>query len=106
MHGPATKGILVAPIRNGLYPLCTTAPPPLCCLHALSYWSTNMFKRGLIAALVLVPAIGFAADNTAGAKGPRSAGHFSKADTDGNGTLSRAEVEKAMPHLLGKFESI
>jgi hypothetical protein len=54
-----------------------------------------MFKRSLIAALILVPAIGFAADNTAGTKGPRSAGHFSKADTDGNGTLSRAEVEKA-----------
>ena len=65
-----------------------------------------MFKRSLIAALILVPAIGFAADNTAGAKGPRSAGHFSKADTNGDGKLSRAEVEKAMPHLLGKFESI
>ena len=65
-----------------------------------------MFKRSLIAALILVPAIGFAADNTAGAKGPRSAGHFSKADTNGDGKLSRAEVEKAMPRLLGKFESI
>jgi Ca2+-binding EF-hand superfamily protein len=65
-----------------------------------------MFKRSLIAALILIPAIGFAADNTAGAKGPRSTSHFSKADTDGNGTLSRAEVEKAMPHLLGKFDSI
>src|SRR5450759_2614453 len=106
MHGPATKGFLVAPTCNRLYPPCTSAPPPRCCLHALSYWRTNMFKRSLIAALSLIPAIGFAADNTAGAKGPRAAGHFSKADTDGNGTLSRAEVEKAMPHLLGKFESI
>ncbi|MFH1045095.1 MAG: calcium sensor EFh [Pseudomonadota bacterium] len=65
-----------------------------------------MLKRSLIAALILVPAIGFAADNTAGAKGPRAAGLFSKADTDGDGKLSRAEVEKAMPHLLGKFDSI
>jgi hypothetical protein len=65
-----------------------------------------MFKRSLIAALILVPAIGLAADNTAGAKGPRSSGHFSKADTNRDGKLSRAEVEKAMPHLLGKFESI
>ncbi len=65
-----------------------------------------MFKRTLIAALILVPAIGFAADNTAGAKGPRGAGHFSKADTNGDGKLSRAEVEKAMPHLAGKFDSI
>ena len=65
-----------------------------------------MFKRSLIAALILVPAIGFAADNSAGAKSPRSASHFSKADTDGDGKLSRAEVEKAMPHLLGKFDSI
>ena len=65
-----------------------------------------MFKRSLIAALILVPAIGIAADNTAGAKGPRSAGHFSKADTNGDGKLSRAEVAKAMPHLAGKFDGI
>ena len=65
-----------------------------------------MFKRSLIAALILVPAIGLAADNTAGAKSPRGAGHYSKADTNSDGKLSRAEVEKAMPRLLGKFESI
>ena len=65
-----------------------------------------MFKRSLIAALILVPAIGFAADNTTGARGPRHPGHFSKADTDGNGKLSRAEVEKAMPHLAGRFDAI
>jgi len=65
-----------------------------------------MFKRSLIAALILVPAIGFAADNTAGAKGPRSAGQFRAADTNGDDKLSRAEVEKAMPQLLGKFDSI
>lgn len=65
-----------------------------------------MFKRTLIAALVLVPALGFAADNITGAKGARAAGHFKQADTDGNGTLSRAEVEKAMHHLTSKFDSI
>ena len=65
-----------------------------------------MFKRTLIAALILIPAIGFAADNTAGAKSPRGASHFSKADTNGDGKLSRAEVEKAMPRLLGRFDSI
>ncbi len=65
-----------------------------------------MFKRTLIATLILVPAIGFAADNAAGAKSPRAAGGVKKADTDGNGTLSRAEVGKAMPHLAGKFNSI
>ncbi len=65
-----------------------------------------MFKRSLIAALILIPAIGIAAENTAGAKSPRSGGHFSKADTDGNGMLSRAEFEKAMPQLAGKFDSI
>ena len=65
-----------------------------------------MFKRSLIAALILVPAVGFAADNTAGAKSPRAAGHFGKADTNGDGKLSRAEAEKAMPYLAGKFDSI
>jgi Ca2+-binding EF-hand superfamily protein len=65
-----------------------------------------VFKRSLIAALILVPAVGFAADNTAGAKGPRSASQFSKADADGDGKLSRAEVEKAMPRLAGRFDSI
>ena len=68
-----------------------------------------MFKRTLIAALFLVPALGFAADNattTATApKGERSS-HFKKADADGNGTLSRAEVDKSMPRLAGKFDEI
>ena len=65
-----------------------------------------MFKPGLIAALILLPLIGFAADNTAGTKATRSAGYFNKADIDGNGKLSRAEVGKALPHLAGKFDRI
>jgi Ca2+-binding EF-hand superfamily protein len=65
-----------------------------------------MFKRSLIAALILIPAVGFAADNTADTKAPRRAGYFSKADTNADGKLSRAEFEKAMPRLAGKFDSI
>jgi len=65
-----------------------------------------MFERSLIAALILVPAIGLAADNTTGAKGPAGAVHFSNADTNGDGKLSRAEVGKAMPQLLRTFEGI
>ena len=64
-----------------------------------------MFKRTLIAALFLVPALGFAADNTTAPKGERGS-HFKKADTNGDGKVSRAEAEKAMPHLGGKFDSI
>jgi Ca2+-binding EF-hand superfamily protein len=66
-----------------------------------------MFKRTLIAALFLVPALGFAADNTTAAapKGERGS-HFKKADADGSGTLSRAEVEKSMPRLAKQFDQI
>jgi Ca2+-binding EF-hand superfamily protein len=68
-----------------------------------------MFKRTLIAALFLVPALSFAAENsptpTAAPKGERSS-QFKKADADGNGTLSRAEVEKSMPRLADKFDEI
>jgi len=65
-----------------------------------------MFKHSLIAALILIPALGFAADNTADARGSRGAGHFSKADADGDGKLSRAEVGRAMPQLAGEFDAI
>ncbi len=71
----------------------------------------TMFKRTLIAALFLVPALGFAADNattratTTAAKGERG-NYFKKADADGNGTLSRAEVEKSLPRLAKKFDKI
>ena len=64
-----------------------------------------MFKRSLIAALILVPALGFAADNTTAPKGERGS-HFKKTDTDGNSTLSRAEVEKYMPRMAEKFDQI
>jgi Ca2+-binding EF-hand superfamily protein len=64
-----------------------------------------MFKHTLIAALFLVPALAFAADNTTAPKGERGS-HFNKADADGNGTLSRAEVEKSMPRLALKFDRI
>ena len=65
-----------------------------------------MLKRTLIAALVLIPAMSFAADNAADAKATRPARLFKHADTDGNGALSRAEVQKAMPYLAGKFDRI
>ena len=68
-----------------------------------------MFKRTLIAALFLIPALGFAADNsttTATAAKGGHRGHFKTADADGNGTLSRAEVEKSMPRLAEKFDQI
>ena len=64
-----------------------------------------MFKRTLIAALFLVPALGFAADNTTAPRGERGS-YFNKADADGNGTLSRAEVEKSMRRLAKTFDQI
>ena len=64
-----------------------------------------MFKPTLIAALFLVPVLGFAADNTVAPKGER-ASHYKKADADGNGTLSRAEVEQSMPRLAKQFDQI
>ncbi len=70
----------------------------------------TVFKRSLIAALFLVPALGFAADNatTTAATAPKGerASHFNKADADGNGMLSRAEVERSLPRLAKKFDQI
>lgn len=65
-----------------------------------------MLKLALIAALVLVPAAGLAAEGAADLKGARGARLFRQADTDGNGMLSRAEIGKAMPYLAGAFERI
>lgn len=64
-----------------------------------------MFKPTLIAALFLVPALGFAADNATAPKGERGS-YLKRADADGNGTLSRAEVEKSMPRMAKKFDQI
>lgn len=36
----------------------------------------------------------------------RREGHFKRADTDGNGMLSRAEAEKGMPRLARHFDQI
>ena len=36
----------------------------------------------------------------------RREGHFKRADTDGNGMLSRTEAEKAMPRLARHFDQI
>ncbi len=65
-----------------------------------------MFIRGLIAVLILAPAIAVAADGSAGAKAWGAARRFSKADTDGNGRLSRAEVDRALPQLARSFDRI
>ena len=64
-----------------------------------------MFKRTLIAALFLVPALGYAAEGATTPKVERGS-HFKNADADGNGTLSRAEVEKSLPRLAKKFDQI
>ena len=68
-----------------------------------------MFKRTLIATLFLAPALSFAADNTtttATAPKVERGSHFSKADADRNGTLSRAEVQQSMPRLAKAFDQI
>lgn len=36
---------------------------------------------------------------------PKAAEHFKTADTDGDGFLSRAEVEKSMPRLAQRFDT-
>ena len=62
-----------------------------------------MRNAGLIAALLLAPAIALAATNNA-----RLAGQFRRADADGNGNgmLSRAEAERAAPLLAKQFDAI
>jgi len=62
-----------------------------------------MRKPALIAALLLAPAIALAA--TAG-KNARLAEQFRRADSDGNGMLSRAEAERAAPLLARQFDAI
>ena len=60
-----------------------------------------MRNAGLIAALLLAPAIALAATNNA-----RLAGQFRRADADGNGMLSRAEAERAASVLAKQFDAI
>ena len=62
-----------------------------------------MRNAGLIAALLLAPAIALAA--TTG-KNARLAGQFRRADADGNGMLSRAEAERAAPLLAKQFDAV
>jgi hypothetical protein len=57
----------------------------------------------LAAALLLAPALASAASNGYNA---RLAGQFRRADADGNGTLSRAEAERAAPLLARQFDAI
>jgi len=57
--------------------------------------------RALIAALLLAPAITFAATKNA-----RLAEQFRRADADGNGMVSRAEAERAAPLLAKQFDAI
>jgi Ca2+-binding EF-hand superfamily protein len=71
-----------------------------------------MFKRTLIAAALIsaaqiVPALALAAqDRPAGATRSPAGEQFRKADTDGNGMLSRAEAQKGAPRLARHFEAI
>jgi hypothetical protein len=62
-----------------------------------------MRNAGLIAALLLAPAIALAATTGNNA---RLAGQFRRADADGNGMLSRAEAERAAPLLAKQFDAI
>lgn len=71
-----------------------------------------MLKKTIIAALLLAPALSLAAqEGVTGGEGsavrrPRLAEQFRHADTDGNGTLSRAETEKRLPRLARAFDAI
>ena len=66
-----------------------------------------MLKPALIALLLAVPALALAAqDNPAGQARTRFGEQFRKADTDGSGTLSRAEAGKGAPRLAKQFDAI
>jgi Ca2+-binding EF-hand superfamily protein len=41
-----------------------------------------------------------------GSPGAKFEAYFARADTDGDGALSRAEAERGMPRVAGKFERI
>ena len=82
-----------------------------------------MFRRALIALLLLGSAVGFAADLAVPAKAARAesgawtkarrsarqaqaAERFRHADADGDGVVSRAEAEAHAPRLAKKFDRI
>lgn len=60
-----------------------------------------MLRKILIVSLILAPVVAVAA-----APGGRRVDSFKKADADGNGMLSRAEVEKSLPRLAPRFDAI
>ena len=60
-----------------------------------------MLRKMFIVSLILAPALAVAA-----APGGRRVDSFKKADADGNGMLSRAEVEKSLPKLARQFDVI
>jgi len=61
-----------------------------------------MRRRALAAAIMLVPVLAFAA-----ARGnEKLTERFRRADADGNGMLSRAEAETALPRLAEHFDAI
>jgi len=64
---------------------------------------TGLRTRTMIAALALAPALSVAA---AAGGGMRSSDQFRGADADGNGMLSRAEVDRAAPRLAQHFDAI
>ena len=57
----------------------------------------------LAAAMLLAPALACAA---AGGKSGKLAEQFREADVDGNGMLSRAEAQRALPRLARDFDAI
>ena len=71
-----------------------------------------MLKKTIIAALLFAPVVSLAAqEGVTGGEGnamrrPRLAEQFTRADADGNGTLSRAETEKGLPRLAPAFDAI
>jgi len=62
-----------------------------------------MFRNTFVLALILAHAAVLAATPGSGGRG---ADPFKKADADGNGVLSRAEVERFLPRLARHFDVI
>jgi Ca2+-binding EF-hand superfamily protein len=66
-----------------------------------------MIKPVVFAAALLIPALAPLASHAAeGDRASRAAEQFKRADTDGNGSLSRAEAEKGSPRLAKNFDTI